>query len=556
MKHFIKAQIGKGQRSKLEHEIKIVAKKLADDNPPSVSTAANWYRAFLNAGQAPSSLVPGTLFIKRKKRVHRVVERIITRHIAQDFLTRKRHSIEFTHSQALRSLDIEVASGTITKDEAALSRSTLSRRIHELDPYTVDRARFGEVFARAKYRTTFGREPLDRPLQRVEVDHTPLNWVVLCDKRKIPLGRPTLTCISDSYSGYIISAYISFYGAGITSVLNALKIAILPKDSLTRNLSNLDHEWLGYGIPEIIVVDNGPEFHSTHFKLALWNLLIDILYCRSRTPWQKPHIERAFADLGLLPSDNGHVRQPIKNVLEIDPRKNAVITFSDFCWGILKWIIDLFPFHENIRKLSRPYDVFLEGLERTPPARFPSSTSELDLIAAISKEVTVSHGGIEFLYLCYSSPVLLSIKKEVGSKFKTTIKCNPNDLGFLYVQHPINKTWVIVPCLDQEYADGLSLIQHKLIRKFQKENLKEKSFHKSLLRSKQEFYEMWQGLFHSKGSRSTAKLLARGSGYSSTNVWSGLSAQNSQTIPGEKLIVPQYSQFDSAEIPSFETFAS
>ena len=47
-----------------------------------------------------------------------------------------------------------------------------------------------------------------------------------------------------------------------------------------------------YGIPELIVVDNPMEFHSTHFELACLQIGCDIQYAKVLVPWYKGKIER------------------------------------------------------------------------------------------------------------------------------------------------------------------------------------------------------------------------------------------------------------------------
>ena len=69
-----------------------------------------------------------------------------------------------------------------------------------MEPYFADKARYGDFFARVKYRTTFGINPISRAMQRYEIDHTTLDWVIICDRTGLPLGRPTLTLMADRFS--------------------------------------------------------------------------------------------------------------------------------------------------------------------------------------------------------------------------------------------------------------------------------------------------------------------------------------------------------------------
>jgi putative transposase len=219
-------------------------------------------------------------------------------------------------------------------------------------------------------RTTMDGGAAVYPLQRVELDHTPLNWIAVCDRTGLPLGRPLLTVAIDAHSGYILGFYLSFYGPGVTSVTGVLKNSFLPKDDLIRGF-DLKNPWLSHGLADEWMLDNGLEFHSRIFKAICWELKIDMTFCRVRTPWLKPHVERFFADLNWLTLARGRVEKSVANVLRMDPYKDACVTFSDLVRGLTQFIVDVHPFQINERKLARPFDLFSEGLERCPPANYP-----------------------------------------------------------------------------------------------------------------------------------------------------------------------------------------
>ena len=71
------------------------------------------------------------------------------------------------------------------------------------------------------------------------------------------------------------------------------------KDEMTAGI-NLTNRWLSHGLADEWLLDNGPEFHAEVFKAMCWELGIDMTYCRVRTPWLKPHVERVFANFQWL----------------------------------------------------------------------------------------------------------------------------------------------------------------------------------------------------------------------------------------------------------------
>ncbi len=116
--------------------------------------------------------------------------------------------------------------------------------------------------------------------------------------------------------------YVSFNGAGLTSVINVLKNAIRPKDDLV-NAAAAEHAWVAYGVPDCMLLDNGMEFHSHTFKMIGWDLGIDLEYCKVRTPWLKPKVERFFANLDFLTLSVGRVFKPMPNVQTLRSQKGC-----------------------------------------------------------------------------------------------------------------------------------------------------------------------------------------------------------------------------------------
>jgi putative transposase len=218
-----------------------------------------------------------------------------------------------------------------------------------------------------------------------------------------------LTVAIDAYSGYVLGMYLSFYGPGVTSVVGVLRNVIQPKSDLTH-LFGLKHVWYSFGLPDEIILDNGLEFHSRTFKAVSAALQVHLTYCRVRTPWLKPHVERFFADLNWLTLRRGRVRKLEANVVRLDPYVDAAIGFGDLVKGLTMFVVDVHPLQINERKLARPIDLFSDGIQRCPPARYPSDIESLRRISAMSKQLTVGPGGVNLLGLPYSGPELLDLR--------------------------------------------------------------------------------------------------------------------------------------------------
>lgn len=132
------------------------------------------------------------------------------------------------------------------------------------------------------------------PLQRVECDHTLLDVIVLDDKTLLPIGRPTITSLLDIYTGYPLGIYIGFEPPSYTAVMQALVHAISPKTYVKEKYPSVVNEWRAYGLPELLVVDNGKEFLSKHLEDACLQLGIELYHCPSRKPWYKGQLNDIF----------------------------------------------------------------------------------------------------------------------------------------------------------------------------------------------------------------------------------------------------------------------
>ncbi|WP_429102384.1 hypothetical protein [Aeromonas rivipollensis] len=116
--------------------------------------------------------------------------------------------------------------------------------------------------ADVEFMTISSHIPPSCVMERVEIDHTPLDLILLDDDLLVPLGRPCLTLLIDSYSHCVVGFNLSFNQPGYESVRNALLNSIPPKNYVKDKYPSVEHEWPCYGKPATLVVDNGVEFWS------------------------------------------------------------------------------------------------------------------------------------------------------------------------------------------------------------------------------------------------------------------------------------------------------
>ena len=544
----------RGMRASIRAALPEVAKTLGQPRWPSASAVMGWWRELERSGGNTHAVISGNAGRQQRRRIHPTVEVVLKQAIKAEYCNRARKSQAHVHCMVHRQLESLAQKGDIPPEAATVSAATIARRLRDdIDGFTLDTTRYGAAFAKNKWRYSLGGVGASRPLERFEIDHTVLDIVVVCDRTGLPLGRPTITVIVDSFSGYICGFFISFRGTGIAPTLSALKLAMLPKDQFSDAAFGLENPWLGYGIPELMVVDNGLEFHSLQFLRVALALNADLRFCAVRQPWLKPVVERSMRTINASLPASGRVERRIDNYLPINPDESAALTFSALSLGLLKAFVDVHPFEVNERKLARPFDLFSDGFQRVPPPNLPVDTSYLDIIVAPSKELTVGNEGVVTDYLRFNSPDLQQMRRRVGERFRTMVTIPHENLECIHVQDPKTKAWLAVPSCNPEYTTGLSLVQHKAIRTFRRERLTGRDAIADLMRRKAELAAFWASQVPRRRHRA-ATVVQKCVGLTSSQVIAGMtSPEKAVHRPPDTVIADVDLKPAAREIPVFDS---
>ncbi len=110
-----------------------------------------------------------------------------------------------------------------------------------------------------------GHAPASRhPLDLVQVDHTPVDLILVDPLDREPVGRPWLTVGIDTYSRCIAGFHVTSEAPSATSVVLCLTHATMDKAPWLA-LRGVEADWPVAGKPRRVGVDNGSEFHSAAF---------------------------------------------------------------------------------------------------------------------------------------------------------------------------------------------------------------------------------------------------------------------------------------------------
>ncbi len=350
------------------------------------------------------------------------------------------------------------------------SRNSLYQLVKKLNPYEVDSARHGRKYAKAKYRANQQGPRLGHPLERVECDHTRLDLMIVDTERRLPLGRPWLTAMLDIYSRMVHGIYLSFNAPSYLSVMMCLRHAVSTKDYVRERYPEIKNDWPTYGLPELLVIDNGKEFHSRYFKDACLQLGIQYMHAPPKCPWYKGTMERWFGiqNQKLLHELPGTTFSNIFDRGDYDPQKHAVISFEGILELVHTWIIDIYHQQKHQGVQDIPYRRWSDEITEWQP-NLPPSADELNVLTGCLERRKITNSGIELFNLYYNCPELSLIRLELSKDKKVEkaqLKYDPNDLSVIRVFNPQAKRYIEVPALNQEYTSGLTLHQHEIIKKY------------------------------------------------------------------------------------------
>ena len=444
---------------------------------PEWRTLARWWSRYQKSGFKVTSLIPQHKNKGNRKPRFDNIEEVLAKNAIAEYLDEKKPSIASVYQDYKDDIILQNKYRTdLKKPIKLISYQGFCKKIKKISTYELISARKGKYEAELVFRYVASHKPPTRVLERVELDHTPIDLILLDDELLIPLGRAYLTLLIDSYSHCILGFNLGFNEPGFYPVRNTLLNAFKPKTYIRDQYPNIIHDWPCHGNPETIVVDNGVEFWGHDLEQTCKELNINVQYNPVRKPWLKPLVERSFGIINskLLDQIPGKTFSSILDRFNYDPVKDAVFKFSTFIEHFHEWIIDDYHFRPDSRKRYIPYLLWQNGTSEFPPKQFTEEEQkELDVIISFTDRRTHNTGGIDIHSLRYNSEELANYRKlydEKQLKTKVLVKTNPNDISYIHVFIEKIGQYLKVPCIDTiGYTQGLSLQQHNINHRLQRE---------------------------------------------------------------------------------------
>jgi putative transposase len=351
------------------------------------------------------------------------------------------------------------------QDQLALpSRATLARRIAATHLGQEQNQRRTQRTAK-NATTQYGQTPYpDWPLERVEIDHTRTDLIVIDDRDDLPLGRLTLTYCLDTATRYPLGYYLGFEPPSYLTAMECLHHAICPKPDV-RQLYGAEHAWLAYGIPATLVIDNGKEFIGHDLADACLLLGIVLQYTPVQTPQFKAAVERMFGSLDtmLFHTLPGTTFANAAERGNYQSAEQACVYLSAVDKLLNIFLVDVYAerFHRGLDGI--PARCWAAKTQHGFAPALPPSATELTILLGRATTRVVQHYGIDFASLRYNCDALAALRMRLQGQ-PAKVKYHPADLSCLYVYDAAAEQYLRVPALDQEYTRDLSLWKHRVIR--------------------------------------------------------------------------------------------
>jgi putative transposase len=268
------------------------------------------------------------------------------------------------------------------------------------------------------------------PFHIAHLDHTKLTIRLVARDTRREVGTIWLSMLLCAYSRKVLAYYLSFDEPSYRSCMMVIRDCV---------------RWNGR-VPQVIVVDKGPEFNSIYFEQLLAELRCDKLSRPAARPRGGAPIESFFnvtqeAFLFNLMGNTQAERHLRKVSKAVSPSKLAMWTYERFSLRLEQYFNEVYHAHHHSTLGCSPMQQFNMGLETTGPRKhvyIPYTEAFLMLTRPSTRKGTarITTSGVKVNYCYYSCPALRVIG-NIG--LDVAVRYDPFNMGIAFVY--LNKTW-------------------------------------------------------------------------------------------------------------------
>lgn len=424
----------------------------ADAAGKNMTTIYRWISRYEQSGRL-SSLATSSRSDKGKTRTIDEVESIIQEVISEFYLTTQQYSIVETAE--------EVKLRCRKRGLQAPHPNTIRNRILHLSEKLRMTKRVGYKAAREKFEPIRGSFPdPGYPYSVVQIDHTPVDLIVVDDVERLPIGRPYLTIAIDCTTRMIGGFCLTLDPPGALSAGLCIAQAMLPKDNFLAKYG-IATSWPIWGPIQKIYLDNAKEFRGKMLERACDEYEIERGHRPKGIPNYGGHVERAFLTfMQKTHSLEGTTRSNVQERGDYDSEGRACMTLTEFEHWFTVFLVEVYhqKGHQGISNIPpiKAYEQAILGSGDKPgiglPQRF-SNEEHVRLAFTPYVERTIQEYGVVIDKIHYYNDAL---RRWVHSRDPNNAKLkrkfifvrDPRDISIVYFWDPEIKDYFKLPYSD------------------------------------------------------------------------------------------------------------
>jgi putative transposase len=371
-------------------------------------------------------------------RLHPAVEEVIAEAIRKRYLSRQKLTVAVLH----RMISDECVGLKLPPPGA----NTVARRVRLVSPLLAAKRRGGDSAARRLTPVAHASYVLPGPLQRVEMDHTWADIMIVDQLDRLEIGRPYVTIAIDKGGKGIAGMVVTLEPPSRLSV--ALCLAHMASDKrnfLERVGVNADVEWPMAGKPVELFLDNASEFHSKDLARGCEQHGIRLGFRRPWKPDDGPVVERFIGTLMKRVHElSGTTFSNVAERGDYPSQKFAEMTLPE----LEKWLVlAIAEYHGTVHG----------SLRRTPAAEWARTVTKygqpplvtdpalfmLDFLP--SEWRSIGRKGFVWDDVHYYSPALNPWIERRDHLPKFRVVRDPRDMSQIWVEVPPHEGYLMIP---------------------------------------------------------------------------------------------------------------
>lgn len=413
----------------------------------NTSTLYKWL-ALYHDHQHVAALVPTRRGRNKGTRLLQADQELVIASVIEDFyLQRQKPSPKAVVDEVMRRC-------RVAKIDAP-HPNTVRNRIADIRPATALRRRGQKDRARDRYEPIRGSFPgADYPLAVVQIDHTPVDIMVVDEEHRKPIGRPYLTLAIDVYSRVVVGLYLTLDAPSATSVAMCISHAMNTKNEYLR-LLGVEGDWPVWGQISTLHADNAREFKCKAINRGCEANQIIMQWRPVKKPNYGGHIERYMGVVATeMKKVPGATFSNIQEKNNYDSEKEASLTLGEVEHYLVNFIVNNYNQRVHSQLDAAPIKVWEDAIlgdEKPGVGRMlPANPDRVRMDFLPYYECTMQRYGVRVENVFYYDPIL---DRHIGAtdddnpklKRKFIFARDPRNISEIYFLDPNTGRYVAIP---------------------------------------------------------------------------------------------------------------